>query len=47
MIDLGRRVFYGDAEPKTRRTGATHEALHKLLKGVMTHLSYFATIISF
>ena len=47
MIDLGRRLFFGDIEPKTRRTGATHEAIHKLLKGAMTNLSYFATIISF
>lgn len=47
MIDLGRRLFFGDVEPKTRRTGATHEAVHKVLKGAMTHLSYFSTIISF
>ena len=47
MIDLGRRLFFGDVEPKTRRTGATHEAVHKILKGAMTHLSYFSTIISF
>lgn len=47
MIDLGRRLFFGDVEPKTRRTGATHEAVHKILKGAMTNLSYFSTIISF
>lgn len=47
MLDLGRRLFFGDCEPKTRRTGATHEAIHKILKGAMTHLSYFSTIISF
>jgi len=47
MIDLGRRLFFGDVEPKTRRTGATHEAVHKVLKGAMTYLSYFSTIISF
>lgn len=47
MIDLGRRLFFGDTEPKTRRTGATHEAVHKILKGAMTYLSYFSTIISF
>jgi hypothetical protein len=47
MIDLGRRLFFGDCEPKTRRTGATHEAVHKILKGAMTNLSYFSTIISF
>jgi len=47
MVDLGRRLFFGDVEPKTRRTGATHEAVHKILKGAMTNLSYFSTIISF
>jgi len=47
MVDLGRRLFFGDVEPKTRRTGATHEAIHKILKGAMTNLSYFSTIISF
>jgi len=47
MEDLGRRLFFGDVEPKTRRTGATHEAVHKILKGAITNLSYFATIISF
>ena len=47
MIDLGRRIFFGDCEPKTRRTGATHEAVQKILKGAMTNFSYFSTIISF
>jgi len=47
MMDLGRRLFFGDAEPKTRRTGATHEAVHKILKGAITNMSYFSTIISF
>ena len=47
MLDMGRRLFFGDVEPKTRRTGATHEAVHKILKGAMTNLSYFSTIISF
>ena len=47
MIDLGRRLFFGDVEPKTRRTGATHEALHKILKGSTTNYSFFSTIISF
>jgi len=47
MVDLGRRLFFGDCEPKTRRTGATHEAVHKILLGAMTNLSYFSTIISF
>ena len=47
MTDMGRRLFFGDCEPKTRRTGATHEAIHKILKGAITNLSYFSTIISF
>ncbi len=47
MIDLGRRVFFGDVEPKTRRTGATHEAIHKILKGSTTRRSHFSSIISF
>lgn len=47
MIDLGRRNFFGDCEPKTRRTGATHEAVHKILKESITRKSYFSTIISF
>lgn len=47
MIDLGRRLFFGDCEPKTRRTGATHEAIHKILKESTTRQSYFSTIISF
>ena len=47
MVDLERRLFFGDVEPKTRRTGATHEAIHKILKGAMTNRSYFSTIISF
>lgn len=47
MVDIGRRVFFGDVEPKTRRTGATHEAIHRILKGSTTNRSYFSTIISF
>lgn len=47
MVDLGRRLFFGDCEPKTRRTGATHEAVHKILKESITRKSYFSTIISF
>jgi len=47
MVDLGRRLFFGDVEPKTRRTGATHEAVHKVLTGAMSYYSYFSTIISF
>ena len=47
MIDLGRRLFFGDAEPKTRRKGNTHEATGKILKESTTRRSYFSTIISF
>jgi hypothetical protein len=47
MVDLGRRLFFGDAEPKTRRKGNTHEAIHKNLKGATTNYSFFSTIISF
>ena len=47
MVDMGRRVFFGDSEPKTRRTGATHESIHKILKESITRRSYFSTIISF
>ena len=46
MLDLGRRVFLGDIEPKTRRVGATHEGIHNVLFGTMTHDSFYATIIS-
>jgi len=47
MIDLGRRLFFGDAEPKTRRKGNTHEAAGKILKESVTRRSHFSTIISF
>jgi len=47
MIDLGRRLFFGDSEPKTRRKGNTHEAIHKNLKGATSNFSFFSTIISF
>jgi hypothetical protein len=46
MTDLQRRVFFGDIEPKTRRTGASHEGISKGLKGTITNLSYHGTIIS-
>jgi hypothetical protein len=46
MFDLQRRVFFGDIEPKTRRTGATHESIHNLLVGTITHESFFSTILS-
>jgi len=47
MIDLGRRLFFGDTEPKTRRKGNTHEATGKILKESVTRRSHFSTIISF
>jgi hypothetical protein len=47
MVDLGRRLFFGDAEPKTRRKGNTHEAAGKILKESVTRRSHFSTIISF
>ncbi len=46
MTNLGRRVFLGDIEPKTRRVGATHEGIHSILFGAVTHESFFSTIIS-
>ena len=46
MLDLGRRTFLGDIEPKTRRVGASHEGIHCLLVGAMTHASHYGTIIS-
>jgi len=45
-IDVGRRVFFGDVEPKTRRTGATHQCVHKVWKGNSTTLAAYGTIIS-
>ena len=47
MIDLARRLFFGDTEPKTRRKGNTHEATGKILKESVTRKSHFSTIISF
>jgi hypothetical protein len=47
MVDLGRRLFFGDTEPKTRRKGNTHEAIGKILKESTTRRSHFSTIISF
>jgi hypothetical protein len=47
MCDVGSRVFYGMVEPKTRRSGATYQAVHKILKTCMTGTGKFGTIVSF
>lgn len=46
MRDIGRRVFFGDVEPKTRRSGATHQCVHKVWKGNSTTEGAYGTIIS-
>lgn len=46
MIDLGYRVFFGMAEPKTRRSGATYQAVHKILKTCITGSGKFGTMVS-
>jgi hypothetical protein len=46
MIDLGRRTFFGDVEPKSRRGGATHQCVHKVWKGNSTTTGAYGTIIS-
>lgn len=46
MVDVGVRVFFGGAEPKVRRSGATHQACHKIMKGVMSDFNLYGTIIS-
>lgn len=47
MYDISDRVFFGMAEPKTRRSGATYQAIHKLMKTCMTGTGKFGTIVSF
>ena len=47
MYDISDRVFFGMAEPKTRRSGATYQAIHKGLKTSMTGSGKFFTIVSF
>lgn len=47
MMDMGDRVFFGMVEPKTRRSGATYQAVHKNLKTCMTGTGKFTTIVSF
>ena len=44
--DVGGRVFYGGVEPKYRRRGATHQACHKIKKGVESMFGGYGTIIS-
>lgn len=46
MVDLGRRVMFGDINPKTRRTGITHQCVHKVWKGNSTSRGSYGTIIS-
>ena len=46
IYDLGGRVFYGLAEPKTRRSGATYQSVHKILKTCMTGTGKFGTMVS-
>lgn len=46
MTDAGARVFYGGVEPKYRRRGATHQACHKIKKGVESMFGGYGTIIS-
>jgi len=46
MVDLGRRVLFGDINPKTRRTGVTHQCVHKVWKGNSTTLGAYGTIVS-
>lgn len=46
MIDAGSRVFYGVVEPKTRRSGATGQACHKIKKGIESMFGGYGTIIS-
>jgi hypothetical protein len=46
MLDLGRRVLFGDVEPKTRRSGATHQCIHKIWKGNSTTFGAYGTIVS-
>jgi hypothetical protein len=46
MDNIGDKIFFGMSEPKTRRSGATHQALHKGLKTAMTGSHKFCTIVS-
>lgn len=46
MVDTGVRVFFGGVEPKVRRSGATHQACHKIFKGCISDFNQYGTIIS-
>ena len=46
MVDMGTRVFYGTGEPKTRRSGATTQAIHKIWKIGCTKYGAFTTMVS-
>ncbi|KKM79018.1 hypothetical protein LCGC14_1354190 [marine sediment metagenome] len=46
MADMGSRVFYGSGEPKTRRSGATIQAIHKIWKISSTKKGAFCTMVS-
>lgn len=46
MKDVGGRVFYGGIEVKNRRCGATHQACHKIKKGVESMFGGYGTIVS-
>ena len=46
LDNLGNPIFLGLVEPKTRRSGATHQGIHKVLKTAMTGTGKFSTIVS-
>lgn len=46
MENIGDKIFFGMAAPKTRRSGDTHQGLHKGLKIAMTGSHKFCTIVS-
>ena len=46
MYDIGYRIFFGMAEPKTRRGGSTSEGVHKIIKTCITGTAKFGTIVS-
>ncbi len=46
MDNVGDKIFFGMSSPKTRRSGDTHQGLHKGLKIAMTGSHKFCTIVS-
>lgn len=46
MRDMGMRLFYGDIQPKNRRSGATHQALCGLHEIITHGLDRHATMVS-